>query len=30
MESVLQNITLAQVCAWERERRAKQPMMFYI
>lgn len=30
MENVLQNITLAQVCAWERERRAKQPLMFYI
>ncbi len=30
MENVLQNITLAQVCAWEQEKRARQPMMFYI
>lgn len=30
MENVLQNITLAQVCAWEQEKRSRQPMMFYI
>ncbi len=29
MEEVLDSITLAQVCAWERERRT-QPLMFYI
>jgi Rrf2 family cysteine metabolism transcriptional repressor len=30
MEETLRAITLAQVCAWERERRTKQPLMFYI
>lgn len=30
MENVLQNITLAQVCAWEQKKRSRQPMMFYI
>ncbi|MCS7264594.1 MAG: Rrf2 family transcriptional regulator [Armatimonadetes bacterium] len=30
MENLLQNITLAQVCAWEQEKRSRQPMMFYI
>jgi Rrf2 family cysteine metabolism transcriptional repressor len=30
MEGTLRAITLAQVCAWERERRTKQPLMFYI
>ncbi len=30
MENVLQNITLAQVCAWEQEKRSRQPLMFYI
>ncbi len=29
MDATLRDITLAQVCAWEREKRAKQPM-FYI
>lgn len=30
MEATLQEITLAQVCAWEQERRSRQPLMFYI
>lgn len=30
MESLLGGITLAQVCAWEQERRSRQPLMFYI
>jgi len=30
MENILQNITLAQVCAWEQEKRSRHPMMFYI
>ncbi|MGQ9463802.1 MAG: RrF2 family transcriptional regulator [Candidatus Fervidibacter sp.] len=30
MESLLGSITLAQVCAWEQERRSRQPLMFYI
>lgn len=29
MDATLRDITLAQVCAWEREKRARQPM-FYI
>lgn len=30
MEIVLQSITLSQVCAWEQEKRSRQPLMFYI
>lgn len=30
MESLLGGITLAQVCAWEQQRRSSQPLMFYI
>lgn len=30
MESLLGSVTLAQVCAWEQERRSRQPLMFYI